>query len=858
MGPGRRPSQPSQPVSHNASQQPQRRPSHQRTATAPEALPISRIPSTGDGRARRLTNPTSPNLTPSAVSSTNSASYFSPQPAASGAEARSPANRRPPASRSANGLDTSRGPPITRAYSSEVARRAQKPADFAFAHQQLMQLGLVSPGGSNSHKPSSIDSSGGSRGRRDIPGNASDSASRARSQSRQHSIHSDNRREEQMASSLDESSDYDSGRRSQLGDTLTLNKHRTGDGSRNGGSGTEADQNEDLFLNIAQDTPQKGDGEEGIHRVERRWSRIGRASNRQSLPTNAYPSSASQHDSMSPNANKTPSSLDTRQNTHRRASNLPSPSLNVRNLRDQSPISPATALDTHRSRVFGLSPQPSFSSSRSKDPDNSPQLLPQYGRRRPSFPDAAQTPPNRAHTYRPSNLHYSSSRGNDSAPHIDTPPETVNDRHSRADGTDSVDSTGAPASVWDELDELKSRIRRIELSGKMPATSGAAVSNGSGERPRTATTTVTTISSSPKHYRKPSTSPSESTIGGHAAGNLHPLLHAALAKAKEHLSTPIYRVLEATASDALELAALTGSAGPQGTLYSASSIINGVTVPDRQVRRKADSLCRSLTELCIAMCEVKTNSVASPSVRTAAAGPRRTSLQVNGESHTPTYTQQVRASIEPEGGSVPRSSPSRALSRIEARRSSIMGLNGTSRESSQEPPTPSQLQLPNRFSRAGTSLLRTRRTTNDEDDEDPTLRAPSRAMTDFSQIRSSTRSNRLSRDFNREPVPELQPSPALQHTSSLRRPPNPTAEATPLSSASLLRDGRKGYLERGTPEKSLAAEIATEREERRRVQPALGQYTGAARLPVGAVGGGLGKAGSLRGRVRGNGIGETF
>ena len=570
-------------------------------------------------------------------------------------------------------------------------------------------------------------------------------------------------------------------------------------------------------------------------------------------------------DSITPNANKTPSLTNTRQAArYRKPSHLHSPSLNPRALREQSPASPANVSENPRSRIFGLSPQPSFPSSKSRDQDAS-QVLPQYGRRRPSFPDSIQTPPNRAHTYRPSNLHYSSSRDNDSTPHIDTPPEPATNRaYSRADGTDSVDSVAAPSSVWDELDDLKSRIRKLELTGKLPATSGAAISNGSGERPRTATTTMTTVSSSPKHYRKPSTSPSESTVGGHTSSNLHPLLHAALAKAKDLLSPSIYRVLEATASEALELAALTGSAGPQGTLYSASSIINGVTVPDRQVRRKADSLCRSLTELCIALCEVKTNP-ASPAVRTTTAGSRRPSVQVNGDSHTPNYTQQIRASIEPEAGTVPRSSPSRALSRIEARRSSIMNLNGAgsvSREPSQEPPNPAQSQITNRFNRAGTSLLRTRRATNEED-EDPTLRAPSRAMTDFSQIRPSNgtnRANRLSRDYNSQnPVPELQPSPSLQHTSSLRRPngTNTVTEGAHTPSSSLLRDGSRRYLDRQTPpvyDKTAPGESVAS-EERRRTQPVLGQYTNAVRASTG--GGGLSRTGSLGRRYRGgNGNGD--
>ena len=69
-----------------------------------------------------------------------------------------------------------------------------------------------------------------------------------------------------MASSVDDSSDYDSSFRGYGGSNLAIqDQHRT-----EGGSGIEGDQTEDLFLNIAQDPPQKEDAEEGITRVERR------------------------------------------------------------------------------------------------------------------------------------------------------------------------------------------------------------------------------------------------------------------------------------------------------------------------------------------------------------------------------------------------------------------------------------------------------------------------------------------------------------------------------------------------------------------------------------------------------------
>ncbi|PSN67980.1 hypothetical protein BS50DRAFT_491560 [Corynespora cassiicola Philippines] len=517
-------------------------------------------------------------------------------------------------------------------------------------------------------------------------------------------------------------------------------------------------------------------------------SRIARSSNnRQSFPSAIYsPSPVHSTTSTAPSVSRIPASIDTKAATpYRRASALPTSShlpTSARLLREQSPLSPAHPPDMSRSRLLDLSPKPSFSSTKTKDTDMSPrEFLSQMGRRRPSHPDALQTPPNRTSTYRPSNLHYSSSRDTSKTPCPDTPQDTS----SRMDGTESQsqNSTGPAASVWDELDDLKTRIRKIELGGKIPTTSGAAVAQASAERPRTANTSVTTVSSSPKQQRKANASPAESTVGAHTPQKVHPLLKEALAKARQHLSPAIYRVLEATASEALELAELTGSAGPQGTLQSASSVLAGASVPDRQVRRKADNICRSLTELCIAMCDPK-SSLASPALRTTiATGSRRPSVQVNGESPS------ARQGIESDTSPLPRTSPSRALSRIEARRASMMAMsvNGSPREASQETPTPSQSQIPTRLVRAGTSFNRSRKTP-EEDDEDLTLRAPSRALTDFRDTRQKSRANR--EYTSREPLPDLQPAPSIQPTVSLRR---PTVTGSGNENHLLYRDGSRRY-----------------------------------------------------------------
>ena len=185
-------------------------------------------------------------------------------------------------------------------------------------------------------------------------------------------------------------------------------------------------------------------------------------------------------------------------------------------------------------------------------------------------------------------------------------------------GSASTVSTAAASSVWDELDDLKSRIRRLEVTGHIPAAGGA--SNSSGDRPRTATTTVTTVSSSPRHKvgHAVAASPIHPTAFGGAlaitsaqqqqqaqsaqpATTSHPLLHTALAKSKAVLPPDVYRHLELAAKDALDLANTVGAPGAAST--AANAAVNG----DRTVRRKADSVCRSLTELCLALSEHRHN-----------------------------------------------------------------------------------------------------------------------------------------------------------------------------------------------------------------------------------------------------------
>src|SRR5690606_16011381 len=82
----------------------------------------------------------------------------------------------------------------------------------------------------------------------------------------------------------------------------------------------------------------------------------------------------------------------------------------------------------------------------------------------------------------------------------------------------------------------------------------------------------------------------------------HPLLQTALNKAADAMSPESHKYLQTVVNEALTLAAFVGSTGQPGSLPPGST---SSPATDRQVRRKVDSLCRSLTEFCVAMADAK-------------------------------------------------------------------------------------------------------------------------------------------------------------------------------------------------------------------------------------------------------------
>lgn len=483
---------------------------------------------------------------------------------------------------------------------------------------------------------------------------------------------------------------------------------------------------------------------------------------------------------------------------------------------------PAALEDLNRTRYTGLNSRSTPTTPRTT---GNRELSPEeYGGRRPSVPEAT-LPPRAA--YRQSNLSYSMPRTYNSSPLVSrtTDLHDTSETPRAAEGTESTVSTTAPSTVWDELDELKSRIHRLELTGKLPPTSGAAMSRASADRPPTATTTITTVSSSPKRGRGNSISPVEPAITVEQPPEAHPLLHAALAKAKAVLTAEVYKTLEAAASDALAISAMMGTSGQPGPISSAQSTVGGPNtgVSDRQVRRKTDSMCRSLTELCLALSEEK--SEADPvATSQALVRPRSRDVDVVLPSIETNNTQ--RQVVNTDLNRV-KSSP-RALSRLEARRSSLLATSTLPSPRY----APSEVGTPTQTGRRTSLFLRPRRTGTEEPDDDDTFRAPSRAVTEVVRPRQSPREY-----TSQQPLPERSSSitsslPVRRHYASTSL----TNAAPPMPPVSALNNRR--YLDRSTPERettSVMGRLAEDRAQRK--------------LSIGA-GFPLGRTGSLTRRVR--------
>ncbi|KAI1743949.1 hypothetical protein F4680DRAFT_444642 [Xylaria scruposa] len=495
---------------------------------------------------------------------------------------------------------------------------------------------------------------------------------------------------------------------------------------------------------------------------------------------------------------------------------------------------------------------------------DTPEAPSSHRRRQPSI-DRGSAVLSRMASLKQANVNYSHPRAYNSSPLVTHATDSQrNDAQLNepltVEGTDSTNSTNASSTVWDELEELKSRIHRLELTGKIPPTSSAAISRASDERPPTAHTNATTVSASPK--RGPS-SVVQSAEASTVPKDSHPLLHSALAKSKDLLAPEVYDALETATVDALALAAMMGTAGQPGPISSGASNVgsNCGTVTDRQLRKKADSVCRSLTELCLALSEnagaAKPMPVTAPSEDAITASP--TIVQFTGIPGIPGLPSQRRPSV-PANRAIELTMSPRAASRYEEKRATVLSssalpglrFNANMTATTDTPPTAGRKSslLFSRTRRAGTEepeeerrtsgilrnrragteepevsyppdrkpiLTRGRRATLDPGSEDESrFRTPSRAVTEVNGLRP------------REYISHLPPPPIPKEADTLansalpRRRAGPTTLNTRLakptvvttSTASAIATPSRRHFDHPIPSREADLEPADDRPQR--------------------------------------------
>lgn len=532
--------------------------------------------------------------------------------------------------------------------------------------------------------------------------------------------------------------------------------------------------------------------------------------------------------------------------------------------REQAPSASARRVEepprTQTGRMSALRPSP-ITPRTSAFQDVQSEVGSAYSRRRTSVTEGSGGVSSRSSHLRSANLSHGQGRIYNSSPLVPRSIDLSNsynqqqqqqhEAHHAGEGTES--STGstaaaAPSMIWDELDDLKSRIHRLELTGKQPATSAQAMSRASEERPPTAVTNATTVSASPKRTSpkrsigtmQPQADEMSTTSSQREAQPAQPILLAALSKTKALVSPDVYDAIESAANDALALTSMMGAPGQPGPISSGASTIGGSgSVTDRQLRKKAESICRSLTELCLALTDEATVKVPHAVTLT----PREDDIPISPTTvkySSITRTRQPSIVAEP---AMARVNPApRAPTSLEQRRMTLLGntalpsprsafasatttdatgpgrkssllLARTRRAGTEEPEEQSgrKSSLLLRTRRAGTEepeegrktslLLRNRRgTINDGDDL--SLRAPSRATTEVTQLRNLPRDYTSRQESTSSALPRRRLAPTGLNSRLV--PPSSPALATPPASTT----GRR-FLERHTPDRDTSS--ATER-----------------------------------------------
>lgn len=465
------------------------------------------------------------------------------------------------------------------------------------------------------------------------------------------------------------------------------------------------------------------------------------------------------------------------------------------------------------------------------------------------------------------------------------PPQNV-ETNQGAEGTDSSTSTADPSTVWDELDDLKSRIHRLELTGKKPP-SGAGNSRSSEERPPTATTNATTMSASPKRGSGGTTVNHGETASNASSRETQPILLSALLKTKGLISAEVFNAIESAANDALALTSMIGAAGQPGPISSGASVVGGYGsgVTDRQLRRKADSICRSLTELCIALTDEanqtkpaqpaapnrETEKVITPTTAakfTGITGQRRSSIIVETalpqpsvtSPRAPTTMEQRRISLlaasalpSPRNSAVPATpvdfgTPGRKSSLLLARNrrvaveepeEQVNGRRSSLLLRSRRVGPEEQEEMPAE-GRKTSLLLRSRKVFNEEDED--RYRTPSRAITEVNGLRGTPRefTGQTSSPPDNTPLgSSALPRRRLVPTSISSRLSAPTAPVIQPSASRRYLDRTAGGERETVVASSYAERLAEERAQR---QLSLGQTAM------------LNRTGSISRRTRDSGI----
>ena len=748
-------------------QSPLPRPNTHRRGITSIALPHVANLAEATSHNRRPRSVSSPKAGESPLRTALTGSYFAFQPGSSGVEARSPAAKRPPASRSSHGIETSSGPPpalsTRRNNPTEQAWRRPATTDPPAAYSQLTPRALANLDAANTaleatptffalgsrspnEEPQLNPPKGPTESVPNVAGNKMATTTTKAHSNRMKSM------EHEEDSTLCDSSVENS-----RDSNITITDDAPGNETRHSHSSQE-----DLFLNLAcADAASNGN-------------------------TNNVRSSKHQQ------------------------RNLDSTGYN-----DRQYAASAHPLDQRRlPRVSSQSSQASFTAPRATFAREESPELPQFYTRRPPVPESTIGIPSRA--YRQSNLSRPTNDYFNSSPlagRSDFNGERDADAVTpRAEDTESTVSTTAPSTVWDELEDVKSRLRKLELDGKMPPSSEAAISKATGERPRTATTTVTTMSPSPKRDRAGHpTSPGNSVFFGPEENKTYPLLTSALAKSKTSISSPLYRALEVTVTDAIAMARSTSGIGMK------SSVPNTI---DRQLKRKADNMCRSLTELCIALTEEKPEPSATDGTLKPESRDTNAFRQLRAGSVEDARYEQV-AKFEPES-----TSSSKVLSRLEARRSSLLSIGGAvsgsvgTRDRHHELATPTQANSSTvGLSRTSTALHRLRR--NTEEDGETTARAAPRTMTEYDHPNTAPRQF-ISREYmSQHPMHSIeQRSPSVQSSLPVRK--SYFSGALRFPSTPIIQPGNRRYLDFSTP---LSADSVRSAEARQQRLASLGQYT---------------------------------